>query len=139
MNFIQKIQWTHISISPLEWSWGARKIDMFQILCSTEMEKKIRFWAKGCRNYRLYQKIVQIKIVQNWISHKKVSGRVCLSLPSVAKGLQRLICLKYHNVLKWETLFQYNIIFETYHSIESPSSTPGRDWHVHPLTFLYEI
>ncbi len=36
-------------------------------------------------------------------------------------------------------LFQYNIIFETYQSFETYSSTPGGDRHVHPLIFLYEI
>ncbi len=55
--------------------------------------------------------------------------------PGGAMGFQRLICLKYHSVLKWESQFQDNIIFETYQFIKSPSSTPGRDWHVRPLTF----
>ncbi len=64
-----------------------------------------------------------------------------MSIPhlDVAKGPQRLICLKYYYVLKWECQFQYNVIFESYQSIESPSSTPGGDSHAHPLTFLYEI
>ncbi len=35
--------------------------------------------------------------------------------------------------------FQYSIIFETYQSFKTPSSTPGGDRHVRPLTFLYEI
>ncbi len=49
-----------------------------------------------------------------------------------ARGLQRLICLKYHNELKWESPLQYNIIFETYQSIEFPSSTPrGVGMYVH--------
>ncbi len=35
--------------------------------------------------------------------------------------------------------FQYNIIFETYQTFEPPTSTPGEDRQVRPLTFLYEI
>ncbi len=30
---------------------------------------------------------------------------------------------------------QYNVIFETYQSLEPPSSTPVRDRHVRPLNF----
>ncbi len=36
-------------------------------------------------------------------------------------------------------LFQYNILFVTYQSFESLSSTPRGDRHVRPLIFLYEI
>ncbi len=35
--------------------------------------------------------------------------------------------------------FQYNILFETYQYSEPPSSTPGQDKHVRPLTYLYKI
>ncbi len=35
--------------------------------------------------------------------------------------------------------FQYNIIFKTYQSLKPPSSTPGGDRDVRPLTFLYEV
>ncbi len=35
--------------------------------------------------------------------------------------------------------FQYNKIFETYISFESPGSTPGGETHECQLTFLYEI
>ncbi len=34
-------------------------------------------------HYRLYQKIFQIKIIENEISYKKVSGRTCLCPPGV--------------------------------------------------------
>ncbi len=40
---------------------------------------------------------------------------------------------------KYTFAFQYKIIFETWKSFKSPSSTPGRDGHVRLLTFLYEI
>ncbi len=56
-----------------------------------------------------------------------------------ALELQRLICFKYHNVLKWNSPFQYNIIFETYQSLEPPSSNLEGDRHVHPQTFLRRI
>ncbi len=35
--------------------------------------------------------------------------------------------------------FQYNIIFETYQSLEPPSSTLEGERHVRSLTFLYRI
>ncbi len=38
---------------------------VFKILYCTEMEKEINFQAKCCQNYRLYQKIVQIKVFEN--------------------------------------------------------------------------
>ncbi len=70
-------------------------------------------------------KILHGKVVEHWTSYKKVCGCICLSTLQWRGGLQRL-CLKYHNV----------ILFETYQSIESSGSTPGEDWYVHPLAFL---
>ncbi len=50
----------------------------------------MRFWAECCRNYRLYQKIVQIKIVKNEISYKEVSGRAYLPTTGVSvRGFHR--------------------------------------------------
>ncbi len=62
--------------------------------------------AWHCQNYRLYQKMVQIKVVKHWILYKKVSGRMSVSHRSGAKRKQRLQSLKYYyNVLKWESRF----------------------------------
>ncbi len=41
----------------------------------------------GCQRYALHQKKVQIKVVRNWISYKKVSGHICLSPPGVELGV----------------------------------------------------
>ncbi len=35
--------------------------------------------------------------------------------------------------------FQYIIIFQTWQSFQPYSSTPGRDRHMRPQTFLWEI
>ncbi len=52
----------------------------------TEMENRIHFLADRCENYQLYQKIVQIKVVENWILYKKVNERICLPPPGVKLG-----------------------------------------------------
>ncbi len=46
--------------------------------------------------------MIQIKVVHNLISYKKLSGRT--SSRSRAKGLERLPCFEY-NVLKWNSAF----------------------------------
>ncbi len=48
----------------------------------------------------------QIKVVEPYVSYKKVSGCMCLSpSQSGAGGLQRLIFFKYYNVPKLERRF----------------------------------
>ncbi len=39
--------------------------------------------------------MLQIKVIKDLISYKKVSGRICLSPTGVKLGLQRLSSLKY--------------------------------------------
>ncbi len=47
-----------------------------------------------------------LKVVDNSISHKKLSGaHVYLLLLSGARKLERLPCLKYYNALRWESTF----------------------------------
>ncbi len=46
-----------------------------------------------------------MKVVDNSISYKKLSGRTCLS-PSGARGLKRLPYFKY-NALKWDRSFYF--------------------------------
>ncbi len=58
---------------------------------------------------------------------------------SGARGLQRFICLKYYKAQEWESPFQYNILFETYKSLESSSTTPGGDRYVQPVTFFIKF
>ncbi len=53
------------------------------------MGKWIHFRAQCGQNYWLYQNIVQIKLVENWILYKKVSGRICLSLPGVEQAVSK--------------------------------------------------
>ncbi len=43
----------------------------------------MHFRTERCQNYRLHQKIVQIKIVENEISYKEVSGCAYLPTPGV--------------------------------------------------------
>ncbi len=60
------------------------------------------------------------------------------SLQSGAWRLQRFKCLKYYNAQRWESPFQYTIIFET-SIFGAPGSTPGRDRRVQPLTFCMKF
>ncbi len=62
LNFLQKTQWMHMSISPKS---GAPKIAIFEILKYTGIGKEVHCGAECCQKYHLYQKMLQIKIVQN--------------------------------------------------------------------------
>ncbi len=53
------------------------------------MENYIQFMAQHRQNYVSYQKKLQLKIVRDWISHKKVTGRLCLSSTSVEPGASK--------------------------------------------------
>ncbi len=50
------------------------------------MGKWIHFTAQNCQNYQLHQTIIQIEVVENWISYKKVSGHTSSSPPGVEPG-----------------------------------------------------
>ncbi len=68
----------------------------------------IHFRAEFCQKYAHCQKFLQVKIVKDSIWYKKVSGRICLSLPSLWRGareLQRLSFSKYEIVRKRQSRF----------------------------------
>ncbi len=69
--------------------------------------------AEHCQNYHLYKKMVQIKVVENEISHKKVNGHSCISPPPPpqrgARELEGLVCFKDYIVLKWESRFIFRL------------------------------
>ncbi len=65
---------------------GSLKIATFKILKCTKMAKKIHFRTSRCQKYALYQKRLQIKVVPNSISYKKVSVCMCLISPRSGAG-----------------------------------------------------
>ncbi len=50
------------------------------------MRKCVYFWTQHWQKYGLHRKMLQIKVIQNWISRKKFHERICLSLPWVELG-----------------------------------------------------
>ncbi len=56
---------------------------IFNILHCSEMENQIQFGSRCCQKYELYEKTLEIKIVEHWIPYTKVSERTCLSPPGV--------------------------------------------------------
>ncbi len=59
---------------------------------------------------RITSKKLQIKVVRNRISHKKVRERICLSPPLCgARGLEGLIRLQYYIVLKRQITFNLGL------------------------------
>ncbi len=61
-----------------------------------------------------------------------------ISHRSAAMELHRFICLKYCNLVKWESPFQSQNIWNT-SIFRAPSSTCRGDTQARPLTFLYEM
>ncbi len=53
-----------------------------------EQKREIRFTLglNVAKKYSLHQKKLRVKVVQNWISYKKVRKRICLSPPLVEPG-----------------------------------------------------
>ncbi len=96
---------------PPEWSQVTRKIDMVEILYCTKPANYIHFRGQCCRKYTSHQKKkLRIKVVQNWISYKKVCERICLSShQGGAKWCERLIWLKYY-ALKWRITFRHTLV-----------------------------
>ncbi len=64
-----------MSISPPKWSQGAQKINMIEIQ-RTETAECILFRIQHRRTYASHEKKLQIKVVGNWISYKKVRERI---------------------------------------------------------------
>ncbi len=52
---------------------------MVEILSSTEMTNCFQFRAQYCQKYASHKKKLQIKVVWNWISYKRVLMCICLS------------------------------------------------------------
>ncbi len=50
------------------------------------MANYIHFRTEHCEKYALYEKTLQIKVVEHWSLYKKVSGLICLSPPKVELG-----------------------------------------------------
>ncbi len=86
-----------------------------------------------------------MKVIEVSILYKKFSVRTCLSPQSGARVLERLPCLKYYNVLKWENrlnwilnnfylnFFSYNPYFWQRWSLKSvyyPVSIHYNIWNV---------
>ncbi len=85
-NFVQKSQRMHMSISPIR---GARGLQRSVCLKSYYVQKwEIRFtlWLNAAKNMHYMKKKLRMKVVQNWISYKKVRERIYLSPPRVELG-----------------------------------------------------
>ncbi len=98
-----------MSISSMEWSQTARKIDMVEILYYIETSNYIQFRAQHCQKYASLQKNAPNKSCSELNFVQK--GRKCMSLPpprSGARGLEKLIWLKYF-VLKRKNIFNSEI------------------------------
>ncbi len=54
-----------MSISPHRAKSEPQKIDMVVILYGTETGNYVQFRAEGCQKYALFQKKLQMKVVQN--------------------------------------------------------------------------
>ncbi len=61
-------------------------IRKFEVLFCSETVNYIQFRAQHCQNYASHQNKLEIKVVQNLISSKKVRKRICLSATGVELG-----------------------------------------------------
>ncbi len=78
------------------------------------MANHIQFRAQCCQKCASHEKEVQIKVVRNWISYKKVRKHICLSLSGVElEGSKdwpvRSIMEKYYDVGKRQISFNLGL------------------------------
>ncbi len=75
-----------------EWANFSRKIGKFKKVIETSMyqyskwESIFSLWLNAAKNTHRIKKKLKIKVVQNWISYKKVHERICLSPPGMEPG-----------------------------------------------------
>ncbi len=85
--------------------------------------------GRRCQKYTLHQKKIEITVVRNWISYKKVCEGISLSPPwSGARVLERFPSLKYNNVQKLKVA-EHRILYK------DPSFTFEGDKRMPPRTF----
>ncbi len=84
---------------------GAMKLESLTYLKYNVLKWKNRLTLgiSAAKNTDCMKKKLELKVVKNSIPYKKLSERTCLSPPQCgAWGLERLLRLKYYNVLKRE-------------------------------------
>ncbi len=111
LNFLQTTQWTHVFISSRSGARGHQRFVNFERVHWNG--KYVHFRAEHCRKYRLYPKMLYLKVVQNYFSYKNLTKRICLSSLVVKLGTK--ICHSYTSAL----------YFKNGKSLEAPSSTSG--------------
>ncbi len=121
LNLLQKNQWAQCLPHP------GLKLGGYKHLCFWNVtmlwNEKIHFRAECCENYRLQQKILQIKVVQIKFPTKKLTGAYVYLLPGVKLG-----DLKDYHV--WNITMYWNWK-------KTSSSTPGGDRQMYPPTDFF--
>ncbi len=75
-----------ICLFPTGVEQGAQKMSMFEVLFCQERANYIHLRVQHSQKFASHRKKLKIKIVQNWITSKKVSERICLSPSRVELG-----------------------------------------------------
>ncbi len=65
LNFVQKSQWAHMSISPKSGASWLERLPFLKYYNVLKWESVVHFLAECCQNYQLYQTVVEIKVVEN--------------------------------------------------------------------------
>ncbi len=79
-----KTQGTHVFIILRSGATGVKRLPFSKHYAQKWESKFTLGWM--LKKHRLYGKIFQIKVVENYISYKKLTGRTCLSPPGVERG-----------------------------------------------------
>ncbi len=77
-----------LSRSPKQSELGGSKDLCFPEIV-THCHEKIHFKAERCKKYRLYRKMLQMKVAGDSISYKKLSGCISPSTPGVELGCSK--------------------------------------------------
>ncbi len=96
LNFVQKSQWMRMSISPRSMELRGSKDWHFWNIKMYKNGKVDSLLAPTLpKIHIMFKKMFQIKVVQNYISYKKVSGRICLSSSNLIRDRYLKQCKRF--------------------------------------------
>ncbi len=121
LNFVQAVR-EHVCIPPpTAGLWPSKDWNSWNIILYWNW-KSHSFRAERCQKYALFQRKLQMKAVQNWISYKNSEAYVSLPIPSGATTFERLIWLKYNILLKLQITFIYGWVLPKVRIISKKTS-----------------
>ncbi len=89
LNFVQESQWAYMSISPRKGGRGLERLPSLRHYNALKQNGTLTSELNAAKNTHYIKKCFKMKVIEYWISYKKVGWRTCLS----PRGME-LVCSK---------------------------------------------